>query len=169
MHALRQFIQERMDARGWRPADLVRASGLTKQHVQQLLDDNREQMASSPKPATVSGLAQAFSVPESVVMAAAFEAMGYDLGVVRSHTDLSAVPSVELLRALGDRLGVTDEQQEDDRGNIAATSRAPGSGATVHDLQEAAHRGTPATEDYRKFRTEQERALGEESQDEGDA
>lgn len=128
MHALREFIQERMDTRSWAPADLARESGLSLQLVSQLLNDTREVIANPPKQSTVAGLARAFRVDESTVMRAAFAAMGYELDQTARAADLSSVPSAQLLRVLADRLGVIAEELTD---HGAATSRAEGSSATL--------------------------------------
>lgn len=117
MHALREFIQERMDTRSWAPADLARESGLSLQLVSQLLNDDRDVIANPPKSSTVSGLARAFRVEESTVMRAAFAAMGYQLDQTANVADLSSVPSAQLLRVLADRLGVREEEYH--RGNTA--------------------------------------------------
>lgn len=106
MHALRRFIQERMDALGWQNVDLSRHSGLSIQLVGQLLNDDRERLPSIPKDPTLNGLARAFGVSRSTVMVAVFEAMGYDLGDVRNDVDLAAVPSERLLGAIAQRLEV---------------------------------------------------------------
>ncbi|MGN6413747.1 hypothetical protein [Flexivirga sp.] len=129
MHALREFIQERMDTRSWAPADLARESGLSLQLVSQLLNDNREVIANPPKASTVAGLAKAFRVEESSVMRAAFAAMGYQLDQTANVADLSSVPSAQLLRVLADRLGVSEEEYH--RGNTATNSRAEVSSATT--------------------------------------
>ena len=42
MHALRRYVHQGMDAKGWTPADLARASGITKQTVSNILTDDRE-------------------------------------------------------------------------------------------------------------------------------
>lgn len=105
MHALRQFIQEQMDARGWRPADLVRASGLSKQLVSNHLNDDREVLAQRPSKATVTGYARAFKVSEDVVLSKVAAAMGVPIGdlqpVVFSVSDAS---DAELLAELARRL-----------------------------------------------------------------
>lgn len=61
MHALRRFIQNEMDERGWQAKDLVKASGLSKQLVSQLLNDDREVLPQLPKTDTLAAIARAFS------------------------------------------------------------------------------------------------------------
>lgn len=85
-----------------------------------------------------------------------------------SGPSLGGASDAQLLAEIARRFDRGTDRQENDRGNTAATSRAPGSGADVHDLRQAAQSDTPTTERNRKTR-DQERAIGEESQDEGDA
>ncbi|WP_130012168.1 helix-turn-helix domain-containing protein [Serinicoccus sediminis] len=125
MHALRRYLQDGLDARGWQPAELARRSGLTKQRVSQMLTDDREVLPQAPKRETLAAIARAFSVSESVVTAIAFEAMGYDLDVARGEASLSTASDEQIVRALADRLGVglrTEERDGD--GDAAPTSPA---------------------------------------------
>jgi transcriptional regulator with XRE-family HTH domain len=74
MHALGKFIQHRLDARGWKQIDLVRASGLTKQVVSRLLsDDELHRMIAQP---TIEGLAKGLGVEETVIILKSAEAIG---------------------------------------------------------------------------------------------
>lgn len=76
MHAFRQLIQEHMDAKPWSQAELARASGLSAQLVSKLLSDDRDQIDQMPDRATISALADAFGIDESVVLIAAARAFG---------------------------------------------------------------------------------------------
>jgi len=87
MHAYRRFVQEQMDRRSWRQADLVRESGLSPQVVSRMLVDSRDSISQMPDDATVEGLARAFAVDRSVVLAAIGEAMGIPSTVVRADLD----------------------------------------------------------------------------------
>ena len=40
MHAFRRLIQARMDERGYKPADVVRLSGLSRQTLHSILTDS---------------------------------------------------------------------------------------------------------------------------------
>lgn len=104
MHALRRYVQGSLDARGWKPADLARASGMSPQLVSQLLNDERDRLSSIPKEPTIAGIAKAFGVSESVVIGHVFEALGYDLNVVRTEIDLSSLNDAQLLDELATRL-----------------------------------------------------------------
>lgn len=106
MHAFRKYLQDGLDARSWQQADLMRASGLTRQRVSQMLSDDRDALPSVPRRETLQAIARAFNVRESTVTAVAFEAMGYDLAAVRREADLSTATDGQLVRALADRLGV---------------------------------------------------------------
>lgn len=115
MHALRKYMQAGLDARAWHQADLMRASGLTRQRVSQMLSDPRDVLPSVPRRETLQAIARAFQVSESTVTAVAFEAMGYDLDAVRSETDLSTATDEQLVRPPADRPGVDLDRKDGDR------------------------------------------------------
>lgn len=126
MHALRKYLQDGLDARAWQQADLMRASGLTRQRLSQMLGDDRDVLPSVPRRETLQAIARAFRVSESTVTAVAFEAMGYDLEVVRSETDLSTATDEQLVHALADRLGVgLDSEGRDGHGQQPAPMKQP--------------------------------------------
>lgn len=103
MHALQKYMQAEMDARGWRQADLSRASGLTTAHISKMMTIDR--LGQMPEPETIAGLARAFGVGDDVVQAKALEALGVTLApinVVRTVRDAS---NDELLEELRRRLG----------------------------------------------------------------
>lgn len=112
MHAYRKFVQLEMDKRGWSAADLQRASGLTKQNLSRILNDDRVQMQQRPDPATVAGLARAFGINEVVVLSHVSEAMGLPTGRVQisAAADFS---NDELLRVLAERLSRGDRDAHD--------------------------------------------------------
>lgn len=76
MHALRRFIQNELDTRGWQARDLVKASGLSKQLVSNLMNDDRDVLPQLPRTTTLDALAQAFSVTTAHVTTVAVEALG---------------------------------------------------------------------------------------------
>lgn len=76
MHALRRFIQSELDSRGWQARDLVKASGLSKQLVSNLLNDDRDILPQLPRTTTLEALAQAFNVTTAHVTTVAVEALG---------------------------------------------------------------------------------------------
>jgi len=76
MHALRRFIQSELDTRGWQARDLVRVSGLSKQLVSNLLNDDRDVLPQLPRTTTLEALASAFGVTTAHVTTVAVEALG---------------------------------------------------------------------------------------------
>jgi transcriptional regulator with XRE-family HTH domain len=76
MHALRRFIQSELDNRGWQARDLVKASGLSKQLVSTLLNDDRDVLPQLPRTTTLEALASAFNVTTAHVTTVAVEALG---------------------------------------------------------------------------------------------
>ena len=105
MHAFRSFVQAEMDKRGWKAVDLVSRSGLSKQVVSNILNDDRDELSSRPGRQTVDSLARAFSVPSDVVLLAIGKAMGIPVAAPVVIYDASRVPNDELLRVLAQRLG----------------------------------------------------------------
>ncbi len=71
MHELGKFIQHLMDRDGMTPPELMRRSGLTRQHVHSLLTE--DSMVRMPTVKTFTGLGRAFPAvpPASFVLAAA--------------------------------------------------------------------------------------------------
>lgn len=101
MHEYRRFVQAELDARGWRQAELVRRSGLSRQLVSNLLRDDREHLGNMPDPATIAGLARGFGVPEETVRAAAARAIvDYGDDGAPLALDLSTVSTDALLQEL---------------------------------------------------------------------
>jgi transcriptional regulator with XRE-family HTH domain len=76
MHALRRFIQSELDSRGWQARDLVKVSGLSKQLVSNLLNDDRDILPQLPRTTTLGALARAFNVSTAHVTTVAVEALG---------------------------------------------------------------------------------------------
>lgn len=104
MHAYRRFVQAEMDRRGWKAADLHRASGISPQSLSKILNDGRAQLQQRPDATTVAGLARAFDVDETVVLTHVAEAMGLPTNPV-PILDVAAISNAELLRILAERLG----------------------------------------------------------------
>lgn len=128
MHAYRRLIQAEMDKRGWKPADLVRHSGLTKQTVSNLLSDDRDELRQRPGEPTVLGLQRAFGIARQVILSAIAEAMDLPVGERVVVYDASHVSDEELLRVLADRLREREEG-EGDADRPAATRQAEVSSA----------------------------------------
>ena len=53
MHPYRKFIHSEMDARGWKPADLARRSGLSRQTLSKILNDDRARLGQMPDDSTI--------------------------------------------------------------------------------------------------------------------
>jgi transcriptional regulator with XRE-family HTH domain len=75
-HALAAFIRERMDEKGWRNADLVRESELSRQVVSKLVNDNRESITRLPERKTLEGLAKGLGVSLDFLIGKAVESLG---------------------------------------------------------------------------------------------
>lgn len=165
MHAYRRFIQEQMDARGWKQADLARQAGLQRQTVSKIMSDTRDRMDRMPDQATIAALSKAFRIPESSLLAVVGEALGIPVSVERVRLD--DVPNEDLIRELQRRLN--------EAGDGSARSAAPMNGpagvtrlrpnddtATDEELERRAALRQPS-EGVRQW--EAARSRGEESQD----
>jgi transcriptional regulator with XRE-family HTH domain len=105
VHEYRRFVQAELDARGWRQADLVRRSGLSRQLISTILSDDRTHLGQMPDDATIEGLAAGFSVSAERVRTAAARALaGYTDDGVPITTDLADVPTDVLLREVRRRI-----------------------------------------------------------------
>ncbi|WP_170931786.1 helix-turn-helix domain-containing protein [Brachybacterium massiliense] len=111
-----------MDKRGWTAAELSRASGLSRQNLSRLLNDDRDVLQRRPEPSTITGLARAFRMTEDQVLSYVAEAMGFKPARI-PVSDVSALSNEELLRVLAERLsrGGTHEPAPDP----AAAAPAP--------------------------------------------
>lgn len=98
MHEYRRFIQDELDARGWKPAELARQSGLRRQLVWKILHDNRPTLGQMPDESTMEGIASGFGIPvDRVRIAAARSLRGYEDDGAPLSNDLSAVSNDVLL------------------------------------------------------------------------
>lgn len=105
MHAYRKIVDEQMKAGRMSQSELSRASGLSRQRVSQILNDDRERLVQVPDTATVEGLAKAFKLAPEVVWVAVAEAMGLPSFVVPPIThEVKDVDDAQLLAELGKRL-----------------------------------------------------------------
>lgn len=128
MHALRRYIQQELDARGWRAQDLANKSGLARQQVSKLLTDDREVLPQLPRTSTLAALARAFDVSTAHVTTVAVEALGVP-GVSAPAVvhEIESVDDEVLLRELLRR----------------AVSREQAAPASVHVLRGAQSRHRP--------------------------
>ena len=106
MHTLGKFIQELMDDRGMTRPELVTASGLSRQHVQQLL--TRDSLGRMPEPSTFTRLAAAFpGIPEETFIWRAAEAIGVPVDRLTVVTPrMSDLATSAVFNELGQRLGL---------------------------------------------------------------
>lgn len=101
MHALRRYIQGELDARGWRAHDLEKASGLSRQLISKLVNDDRDVLPQIPRTTTLEALAKAFNVTTAHVTTVAVEALGVaDVKAPAVVHQIEAVSDDVLLREL---------------------------------------------------------------------
>jgi len=89
-----------MDEHGYKPADVVRLSGLSRQTLHSILTDSRDTIKEMPSRKTVQVLAEALRMPADQLLIAAAEAYGVPVTapvMVPTTTDVS---DVELAREL---------------------------------------------------------------------
>jgi transcriptional regulator with XRE-family HTH domain len=109
VHEYRRFVQGELDARGWKQAELVKRSGLSRQLVSKLLSDNRPYLGQMPEESTLEGIARGFSMSvERVRFAAARSLAGYEddghpIATDLSHVDIDALLGEVRRRVLGSR------------------------------------------------------------------
>lgn len=139
MHEFRRFIQDQMNARGWKAADLARHSSLSAQHVSRLLNDDRDQLGRMPESTTIKKLASAFQgVGESAVRAAAAKALGVP-DVPQISADLTSVDDDALLAEVRRRMN--RELNASPHAGISGTAPLP---ETQDSLDLAASKGDPS-------------------------
>lgn len=119
MHEYRRFIQEHLDSRGWKQADLMRASGLSRQLINTILRDDRDHLGQMPDASTLEGIAKGFDVPlDRVRTAAARSLAGYTDDGSALTLDLQDVHIDALLNEIRRRVNALPTSQ-------ATSSRAP--------------------------------------------
>lgn len=99
MHALSRFIEEQLEVNGWTQADLVRQSGLSKQHLSKMLADDRDRLPRLPTEATLLGLARGLRVPLNVVVLRAAQACGVPVDVTQVEVGSPRAMSTDQLLA----------------------------------------------------------------------
>lgn len=106
MHALGRFVSDLMDARSMSRPDLERASGLSRQHIHQLLDDRRTSLGRMVDEATIAGLSRAFAdVGETPFIVKAAESLGVPVDRLAAvDVDLDRLSDEALLGILARRL-----------------------------------------------------------------
>lgn len=105
MHAYRKLIEEQMKAGEMTQSELSRASGVTRQRINQILKNDSERLVHVPDTATVEGFAKAFNLEPEIVWTAVAEAMGLPRFVVPSIThQVKEVSDAQLLTELARRM-----------------------------------------------------------------
>ncbi|MBV9820966.1 MAG: helix-turn-helix transcriptional regulator [Actinobacteria bacterium] len=103
MHAFRRLIQARMAERGYKPADVVRLSGLSRQTLHSILTDPRDSIREMPSRRTVQVLAEALRLPADQLLVAAAEAYGVPVTAPVLVPTVTDVADSELARELLNR------------------------------------------------------------------
>lgn len=127
MHDYRRFVQETMDAKHLRAADVERAGGPSRQVLSRILTDARPALTQRPDQETVEALAKGLGVSVDAVLASIASAMGLPLATTTAR--LEDVPADALLNELRRRLTEAGET----RGNTAPMNPKESSEATAQD------------------------------------
>lgn len=105
MHAYSRFIQEQLDARGWKVADLSRRTGITEAGLGKIIKDPEDRLAGMPTDNTIEKLARAFGIQPGVIIAHAASARyGVPVGEPVEIANAAGVSDDELIRELEQRL-----------------------------------------------------------------
>ncbi|EFQ82741.1 hypothetical protein HMPREF0063_11950 [Aeromicrobium marinum DSM 15272] len=146
-HAFRDFLQQGLDDRTWRQADLVRESGMSRALVSKLLKDQRDVLPRPPEQATVEGIAKAFRVPPATVWQVVARAMGlptealptivHELKDATDHELLDEISQRMSRRVVSDQEWAAERRRADELEILEFISRQneAESGATVVDAE----------------------------------
>lgn len=127
MHEYRRFVQRELDARGWKAADLVRASGASRQVVSKLLTDKRDYLGQMPDDSTIQKLARGFGIAEEVVRTAAARSLvGYTDDGSALTLNLQDVHIDALLSEIRRRVNVVEVAPESDASSSPVESQEAG-------------------------------------------
>lgn len=98
VHEYRRFVQQELDAHGWKPAEFARKAGLHRQLVSKILKDDRPRLGQMPDESTMEAIAKGFGIPVDRVRTAASRALrGYEDDGAPLSNDLSEVSDDVLL------------------------------------------------------------------------
>ena len=104
-HAYRALVEGEMTRRGWNSTQVASHSGLSKQLVSQIVNDERESLRMMPHRATVTSLADAFGIPANVIWVSIAQAMGLPIDTVPSVVrEVETASDDELINELRRRL-----------------------------------------------------------------
>lgn len=116
MNEYQRFIQDELDKRNWRPADIENRGGPSRQLISKILNSKREVLDQRPKQETVEGLAKVFGISADVVLAHIAKAMGFPLSLEKA--DLHNASDDDLLEEIRKRMN--RESSEHDTANQPA-------------------------------------------------
>src|SRR5687768_13420325 len=108
-----------MEDNGWTQSDLVRQSGLSKQHLSKMLSDERERLPRLPTQDTLLGLSRGLRVPLNTVVLRAAQACGVPVDV--TEVEVSSARSLSTDQLLAEVRRRIDEAGDADG---TATNRA---------------------------------------------
>jgi|GEM_PF-5545197 len=186
MHEYRRLVQETMDLKGLRPAEVARRAGLSRQTLSKILNDDRELLTQRPDLETAKALASGLELRVDVVLAAVTQSMGLPVQV--SVAGLQQATDDQLLAEVRRRMGAAREDQPDHEeqpdarereepdGSAPARGGGAGGGDAGAGQKTAAPAGVPEDFDlaahpaFELTRDRQDREwgnVGEESQDPG--
>ncbi|MBA8964651.1 transcriptional regulator with XRE-family HTH domain [Rhodococcus percolatus] len=144
MHEFRRFIQQELDARSWKQADLARRSGLTRSHISKLLRDSRDHLGQMPDAETIQGLATGFMLPEEVVRTAASRALrGYSDDGTALYVDLSGISTDALLGEVRRRITANFSGEGTASATVVAIEEQPGDEHADEEQESRTEKGGP--------------------------
>lgn len=112
MHDYRRLVQETMDAKGLRPAEVARLTGLSRQTLSKLLNDDREVLTQRPDLQTAEALAEGLGLRVEVVLAAIASSMGLPVKV--SVAGLQEATDDQLLAEVRRRMRAAHDEHDDE-------------------------------------------------------
>lgn len=131
MNALRRFIEQQLEDNGWTQSDLVRQSGLSKQHLSKMLNDERDKLARLPTEETLLGLSKGLRVPLNTVVLRAAQACGVPVDVTEVEVSSAKALSTDQL------LAEVRRRIETGAADGTAKKRAGDAGAQIHQMPKA--------------------------------
>lgn len=151
MHELGRYLQRELDVRGWSVSDLSRRSGISRQTVYNLINDNREHMDQTPQRKTVNGLSEALGIDPVEILIVSAQALGVPVELRPASAGLANVSNEQILMELASRLSRregSNENQDESQANPPGprTLRAVGSSREVI----AGQKNTPEDPEFLK-------------------
>src|SRR5690625_1832768 len=112
MNEYKRFVQNELDRRNWKPADVTNNGGPSRQVMSNILNDDRDMLVQRPKQETIEALSRAFGIRVEVILGHVAKAMGLPVNV--EALSLDEISDDDLLDQVRKRMQRGSSQHAED-------------------------------------------------------